>query len=132
MIANNAVYSQSGTAIRLVSGNLSLVTVAGNVGHGGLEGRSSGFVEGGGIAADFVNGHYGVPPIDLFPKAGSALIGAATAQYVPAIDFNGATRVGSTDVGAYRYSASGNPGWSLAAGFKGGKRPMPPTNLTAQ
>ena len=36
VIANNAVSSQSGTAIRLISGNLGLVTVAGNVGRGGL------------------------------------------------------------------------------------------------
>ena len=132
LIANNAVYSQSGTAIRLISGNLAQVTVVGNVGHGGLEGASGGFVEGRGIAADFVNAHYGVPPVDVFPKTGSALIGAAASQHVPAIDFNGAARSGSNDVGAYRYSASGNPGWALAAGFKGGKRPLPPTNLTAQ
>jgi len=32
IIANNAVYSETGTAIRLISGNLSLVTLAGNVG----------------------------------------------------------------------------------------------------
>jgi hypothetical protein len=132
LIANNAVYSQSGSAIRLISGNLGQVTVAGNVGHGGLEGGSSGFVEGHGIAADLVNGHYGLPPIDVFPKTGSALIGAAAAQYLPTTDFNGTARSGSTDVGAYRYSASGNPGWALAGGFKGGKRPLPPTNLTAQ
>jgi hypothetical protein len=132
LVANNAVYSQSGSAIRLISGNLGHVTVAGNVGHGGIEGASSGFVEGRGIAADLVNGHYGVPPIDVFPKTGSALIGAAAALHVPAIDFNGASRTGSTDVGAYRYAAGGNPGWALAAGFKGGVRPMPPANLTAQ
>jgi hypothetical protein len=132
LIANNAVYSQGGTAIRLVSGNLAQVTVAGNVGHGGMEGRSGGFVEGRGLALDFVNARYGVPPNDVFPKTGSALIGAAASQYIPATDFNGATRTGSTDVGAYRFSASGNPGWSLAAGFKGGTRPMPPTNVTAQ
>jgi hypothetical protein len=134
LVANNAVYSQSGTAIRLISGNLGQVTVAGNVGHGGLEGASSGFVEGHGIATDLVNGHYGVPPIDVFPKTGSALIGAAAGQYVPATDFNGAARSGSTDVGAYRYGAGGNPGWALAAAFKGGvsKRPLPPTNVTAQ
>src|SRR5262249_36265339 len=59
LTANNAVYSQSGTAIRLISGNLAQVTVAGNVGHGGIEGRSTGFVEGHGIATDLVNGHYG-------------------------------------------------------------------------
>ncbi|MGH8240624.1 MAG: right-handed parallel beta-helix repeat-containing protein, partial [Steroidobacteraceae bacterium] len=132
LIANNAIYSQSGTAIQLLSGNVGLVTVAGNVGHGGLQGGSGGFTEGHGIAADFVNGHYGVPPIDVLPKAGSALIGAATATHVPATDFNGTARSGATDVGAYRYSASGNPGWTLAAGFKGGKRPNPPTNVTAQ
>ena len=60
----------------LVSGSLNLVTVAGNVGHGGLSGGSSGYTEGKGIAADFVAAHYGVPPIDVFPKSGSALIGA--------------------------------------------------------
>lgn len=132
LIANNAVYSQSGTAIQLVSGNLGQVTVAGNVGHGGLQGASSGFAAGRGIAADFVNAHYGVPPIDVFPKTGSALIGAAAAQHAPATDFNGTSRAGTSDVGAYRYSASGNPGWALAAGFKGGTRPMPPTNVQAE
>jgi hypothetical protein len=35
--------------------------------------------EGKGIGADFVNAHYGGPPIDLFPKSGSALIGTASA-----------------------------------------------------
>jgi hypothetical protein len=132
VIANNAIYSQSGTAIQLLSGNLAQVTVAGNVGHGGLQGGSSGFTEGHGIASDFVNGHYNIPPIDVFPKAGSALIGTAAAQYVPSTDFNGTSRTGANDVGAYRYAAGGNTGWTLAAGFKGGKRPMPPTNVTAQ
>jgi hypothetical protein len=132
LIANNAVYSQSGSAIRLVSGSLSQVTVVGNVGHGGLEGASSGFVEGRGLAADFINAHYGAPPVDVFPKTGSALIGAATAAHVTASDFNGTSRTGSNDAGAYRYSASGNPGWVLGAGFKDAKRPMPPTNVTAQ
>jgi hypothetical protein len=132
LVANNAVYSQSGTAIRLISGNLGQVTVAGNVGHGGLEGTSSGFVEGHGIAADLVNGHYGVPPIDVFPKTGSALIGAAAPAHVTASDFNGTSRTGSNDAGAYRYSATGNPGWVLAPAFKNAKRPLPPTNVTAQ
>ena len=49
VVANNAVYAQSGSAIRLVSGNLGLVTVAGNVGQGGLEGASGGYVQGQGI-----------------------------------------------------------------------------------
>lgn len=135
LIANNAVYSQSSQAIRLISGSLNLVTLAGNVGHGGLSGASSGFTEGKGIGADFVNGHYGVPPIDLFPKSGSALIGAASAAHATPIDFNGTSRTGTNDVGAYRYSSSGNPGWTITAGFKtrgNVVRPNPPTNVTAQ
>jgi hypothetical protein len=135
LIANNAIYSQNSNAIRLISGSLNLVTVAGNVGQGGLSGGSSGFTTGKGIGADFVNGHYGVPPIDLFPKTGSALIGAANASHAAAIDFNGTSRTGTNDVGAYRYSASGNPGWQISAGFKTSGnivRPNPPTNVTAQ
>jgi hypothetical protein len=133
LIANNAVYSQSGAAIRLISGNIGLVTLAGNVGSGGLEGASSGYTEGRGIASDFVAAHFGVPPIDVFPSSGSALIGAANPTYVTAVDFNGTARSGTTDVGAYRFSASGNPGWRITAGFKTtGVRPLPPTNVTVR
>jgi parallel beta helix pectate lyase-like protein len=132
VVANNAVYAQSGSAIRLVSGNLSLVTVAGNVGQGGLSGASSGYKEGKGIATDFVNATFGVPPIDVFPKTGSALIGAASASHVTPLDFNGISRSGSTDAGAYRYNASGNPGWKIVAGFKNAVRPNPPTSVTAE
>jgi hypothetical protein len=135
VIANNAVYSQNANAIRLISGNLGLVTVAGNVGQGGISGTSSGYVAGKGIATDFVAARFGVPPIDVFPKTGSALIGAASPTHVTPADFNGTSRSGSADAGAYRYSASGNPGWRIVAGFKpatSAVRPMPPTDLTAQ
>ena len=132
LIANNAIYSQSGTAIRLISGDLSLVTVAGNVGQGGLSGASSGFTTGKGIATDFVNAHFGVPPIDVFPKTGSALIGAAAAAHVVANDFNGTARTGSADAGAYRFNAAGNPGWQIAAGFKNAVRPKAPASLIVQ
>jgi hypothetical protein len=135
LIANNAIYSESSNAIRLISGSLNLVTVAGNVGHGGLSGGSSGYTEGKGIGADFVAAHYGVPPLDVFPKSGSALIGAASASHATPLDFNGTSRTGTNDVGAYRFSASGNPGWQITAGFKTSGnivRPNPPTNVTAQ
>jgi hypothetical protein len=135
VVANNAVYSTSGAAIRLLSGTLSLVTVAGNVGAGGLSGGSSGFTTGGGIGADFVAGHYnGTPPIDLFPTAGSALRSTGTTTHVTQEDFNGASRSGVADAGAYKYQAGGNPGWTLTAGFKSGAglvRPNPPTNVSA-
>lgn len=132
VVANNAVYAQSGSAIRLVSGNLGMVTVAGNVGQGGLSGASSGYVEGKGIGADFVAATFGVPPINVFPKAGSALIGAASAAHTAPLDFNGTSRAGSSDAGAYRFNAAGNPGWKIVAGFKNAVRPNPPTNLSAE
>jgi Right handed beta helix region len=136
VIANNAVYSESGTAIRLISGDTSLVTVAGNVGEGGISGTNSGYTEGNGLAADFIGAHYaGAPPIDLFPADGSALIGAGSAEYVPEFDFNGTPRAGTADAGAYRFQSGGNPGWALAAGSKGSgaqaARPNPPTDVTA-
>ena len=53
LIANSAVYSQNGTAIQLISGALGSVTVVGNVGAGGLLGAGAGYVEGGGLAADW-------------------------------------------------------------------------------
>ncbi|MEX1994191.1 MAG: right-handed parallel beta-helix repeat-containing protein [Steroidobacteraceae bacterium] len=134
VIANNAVYAASGAAINLISGNTSLVTLAGNVGSGGLVGASGGYVNGNGVAADFVDAHFnGVPPINLFPRTGSALIGAAAAAHATAIDFNGTSRTGSADVGAYRYAASGNPGWQITTSFKtvtgSVAPPNPPTNV---
>jgi hypothetical protein len=125
LIANNALYSESGDALRLVSGNLALVTVAGNVDERGAS-----------IGADLVNGHYGGrPPIDVFPKPGSALIGAGSAAHVEAVDFNGTRRNGIADAGAYAYSAAGNPGWVLAEAFKDvppGTGPRPPDDVRVE
>ena len=133
VVANNAVYNNGGAAIQLINGNLSLVTVVGNVGAGGLSGGGTGYKDGNGIGADFVAGHYnGAPPIDLFPTSGSALRGAGSATYVTTVDFNGTPRAGVADAGAYKFQPGGNPGWALAAGFKaatGAVQPKPPTNL---
>jgi hypothetical protein len=134
LIANNAVYSQSGTAIRLISGDLAQVTVAGNIGQGGLAGESHGFRSGNGLSGDLVGGNFsGMPPMDVFPAQGSALIANAGPNYVAEFDFNNNPRSNAADAGAYRYSVGGNPGWSLAAEFKspGVTRPMPPTNVSA-
>jgi hypothetical protein len=134
VIANNAIYSQSGTAISLISGNTDLVTVAGNVGSGGISGSSVGYIDGKGVSVDLINGHFnGMPPIDVFPAQGSALIDAGSEQYVTDYDFNGDTRENATDAGAYRFQAGGNPGWALTQGFKvlsdQGVAPNPPTDL---
>jgi hypothetical protein len=135
VIANNAVYSNSGPAIALISGSLGYVVLAGNVGAGGLSGATPGFVTGNGIGADFESAHYnGGPPIDVFPKNGSALIGAGAAAHVAVEDFNGTPRNGAADAGAYVYRSSGNPGWTLSPAFTAmvlGVRPNPPFNVKA-
>lgn len=134
VIANNAVYANGGSAIALISGSTNLVTVAGNVGLGGLSGGSTGYKNGNGLAADFVSANFnGAPPLDLFPKAGSALIGAGSTNHLVDFDFNGTPRAGTADAGAYKYQAGGNPGWTLAPAFKasGGTVPKPPTDVSA-
>jgi hypothetical protein len=124
VIANNAVYSQNGNAIR-VAGDLAGVVVVGNVGVGALSGVSTGLAQGD-LAADFVAASFsGMPPNDVFPKAGSALIAAGDTQYVVADDFNGTLRNGVADVGAYLYAASGNSGWPISADFKNATPPPP-------
>jgi len=137
VIANNAIYSRDGAAISLISGDLSKVTVAGNVGSGGLTGGTTGYTAGKGIAADFSNANFnGAPPIDLFPRDASALIGAGSSTYAVELDFNGNPRAGTRDAGAYKFQAGGNPGWSIAPGFKPRAstivRPNPPTDLRVQ
>lgn len=138
VIANNAIYSRDGNAIQLISGDLSQVVVAGNVGSGGMTGRSGGYVAGKGLAADFINANYnGGPPIDLFPRTGGALVASGSSTYSAEFDFNATARSGTRDVGAYKYVASGNPGWTLQAGFKPRTntsvvRPNPPTDVRVQ
>jgi len=120
LIANNAVYSGS-TAIRLISGDLGQVELAGNVGIGGISGGSSGYSEGGGIDVDFVSADFsGEPPIDAYPASGSALAGAGDPAYVTGTDFNGSARLGIADAGAYKSGDGVNPGWSIVEGFKTG------------
>ncbi|MDH4053911.1 MAG: right-handed parallel beta-helix repeat-containing protein [Gammaproteobacteria bacterium] len=135
VIANNAIYSES-RAIDLISGALGQVTLAGNVGSGGVAGASTGYKEGNGLSTDFTAAHYnGAPPIDLFPSTGSALIRAGASPYLTPLDFNGSQRGTNADSGAYRFDAAGNPGWIIRPGFKdriqGGIAPQPPQALRA-
>ncbi|HJL16912.1 MAG TPA: right-handed parallel beta-helix repeat-containing protein [Sandaracinaceae bacterium LLY-WYZ-13_1] len=117
-VANNALYAQSGRAI-LVRGDASEVTVAGNVGVGSLEGVSGGFTDGD-RSTDFVDARFGGGvPNDVFPAAGGGLVGAGDAAHVVSDDFNGVSRMGVADVGAYAFGDGSNPGWTLAEDFKG-------------
>jgi len=117
LIANNALYAQNGSAIS-ANGNLGQLMVLGNVGIGALNGASGGFTSGS-LAGDFVAASFsGAPPNDVFPKAGSKLIGAGDAAHVVEVDFNGTARNGVADVGAYKFDTAGNPGWTIGPGFK--------------
>ena len=127
LIANNAIYGGA-TAINYNGGGT--VTFEGNVGIGSLSGVSSGFTMGD-LGADFVGANAaGGVPNDVFPAAGSALIGAGVAAHVPADDFNGTARGGAADVGAYAFDSGGNPGWTLAEAFKGSTS-IPPDDAGA-
>jgi hypothetical protein len=67
------------------------------------------------IDVDFVGASFdGAPPMSVFPAPGGALVAAGSPVYVVADDFNGTPRVGIADIGAYLFSADGNPGWELA------------------
>lgn len=118
IIANNALFAQSGDAIR-VSGNTAQLTVVANAGSGGLTGLSTGFNASGNISLDLVAASYsGHLPQDVFPAVGSLLMGAANPTYLALDDFNGLSRLGAADIGAYRSHPDGNPGWTLAEDFK--------------
>ena len=118
VIANNALFAQSGDAIR-VSGNTAQLTVVANVGTGGLNGVAGGFDASGDIGLDLVAASYsGQLPQDVFPAAASLLVGAASTAYLASDDFNGRLRGGAADVGAYLWQPDGNPGWALAEDFK--------------
>jgi MYXO-CTERM domain-containing protein len=119
VIANNAIYAQQASAIFVGGGDTSMVTIAGNVGMGGISGFDA-TLGAGDLATDFVGGSFaGAPPADLFPAAGGALVGAGDPAYAVTDDFNCLARPGEApDVGAYGFDAEGNPGWTIAAGFK--------------
>jgi len=118
VVANNAIYAtQGGRAIRVPSSGD--VTVVGNVGMGSdspssLSNDPSAWDPTGNLLADFIS----YASMNVFPAVGSKLIGAGDASYQPAVDFNGISRSGSADVGAFVFDPNGNPGWQIASAFK--------------
>ena len=117
VIANNALYAQAGRAF-FVNGGTSGLVFEGNVGVGGVSDASLMMLSGD-LSMDFVDASFaGEPPMDLFPKPGSTLRASGSEPHVTPDDFNGTLREGVADVGAYAFSADGNPGWMLEAGFK--------------
>lgn len=122
VVANNALYSQSGRAL-LVIGDASMITVAGNVGVGAVEGVTGGFTIGD-LGVDFLGASFGGGlPNDVFPAAGGGLVASGDVAHVISDDFNATPRMGVADVGAYAFGEGTNPGWMLAEDF----RPAPST-----
>ncbi|MGB5268334.1 MAG: right-handed parallel beta-helix repeat-containing protein [Polyangiales bacterium] len=117
VVANNALYAQDGWAF-FVNGGTSGLVFAGNAGMGGVSDGSLALLPGV-IEIDFVGASFtGAPPMSVFPAPGGALAAVGSPVHVVADDFNGTPRAGAADIGAYRFSADGNPGWELAATSK--------------
>ncbi|MGB5367340.1 MAG: right-handed parallel beta-helix repeat-containing protein [Polyangiales bacterium] len=113
VIANNALYAQEGWAF-FVNGGVSGLVFAGNAGVGGVSDGALSILPGD-IDVDFVGASFtGSPPVSVFPAPEGALVAAGSPVYVVAGDFNGTPRMGIADIGAYLFSADGNPGWQLA------------------
>lgn len=115
VFANNAVYcpndsfSIGGTTGVVVSGNVFLPRPGAFPSSGNTDGRS--------IAQDFLD----ASGLNVYPTMDSPLIGAGDPAYAGSDDFNGDARSGAVDAGAYAWSGAANPGWTVAAGFKGGQ-----------
>lgn len=127
VIANNAIYCSSN--YYAISGGLSGVAVAGNVVWPSTSAfPSSGYRLGRSVAQDFLD----ALNRNVYPTSDSPLRGAASAAYLPPSDFNGTSRSGSLDAGAYTYTGATNPGWRVGPGFKNAIAPdtTPPAAVT--
>jgi hypothetical protein len=112
VFANNAVYCDSDN---FVVGGLTGVTVSGNVIAPATSALpASGFRVGQAAALDLTD-----PGVrNVYPRAGSRLIDAGNAAYAAAVDFNNTPRSAPHEAGAYERTATQNPGWTVAPGFK--------------
>jgi len=122
VFANNAVYCPGDN---YAVGGMSGVLIAGNVfDNAPANFPGGGYRDGRSMNRDLVN------PIgrNVYPTPDSPLLSAGAADIDVPADFNGTTRKGVPDVGAYAYTAPRNPGWAVMPGFKGvspGARPPP-------
>lgn len=115
VIANNALYSQSGRAL-FVRDASPPPSVEGNAAQGSVQGASVSIT--GSIRADFVMGSFGgAPPMVLYPAEGGALVGAGEMAERIMLDFDHRERA-VADIGAYRFVAGETAGWALAPEIK--------------
>lgn len=123
VFANNAIYCD---ADNFVISGLAGVAVSGNVIAPATSAfPASGYRTGQARALDLLD----VAGKNVYPTAGSRLLDAGNPTYGASIDFNGWTRSGTPDAGAYEWSGAANPGWIVTPGFKvtGTSAPAAPT-----
>ena len=97
VFSNNAVYSDSGNAVEIVSG-FSGVNASGNVFFGAAPGAPVGsFINGTGLG-DFVDISWDATTRDGTPSEGSVLIGAGDDHYAVRTDISGSVRQSGTVV----------------------------------
>ncbi len=117
-IVNNTIVKKAGTGIRIDSSPMpsETVIVANNAVFAPealRAAQSPKLLVAGNVFASSPDGNLQ----NYFPVAGSAMIGAADPAYLPEDDFDGTSRRGSLDVGAYRYR-NHYDGPGITAGFK--------------
>jgi len=100
VLANNALYSQSGTALLCLSG-MSGVDVVGNVVFGSTWNDGGALHRSGGGESDFVDMSFDGARRDVHPNAASALIGFAAAAHHAPTDRSGALRTALSTAGAF-------------------------------
>jgi hypothetical protein len=126
VLANNAIYCPGATAVDAQGLTDPGVIARANDIEGTLNGAPLDnvmFSPGGSSASAFSD----PAGNDFWPKAGSPLLGTASANYSALYDFNGTLRTSPYDVGAYeKEGLASNPGWKVQAGF----RPAGATDVT--
>jgi hypothetical protein len=114
LVANNALYDSSqegGLALRYPL--LPNIMISGNIGIGDIEPAFpplsiNAWSPTGILATDFVDWQ----ELNAFPSNNSTLFNAAEPDYQAFYDFNGVSRAGSSDSGAFVFSEN-NPGWTV-------------------
>jgi hypothetical protein len=122
VLANNAIYSLGGVAVRGSGMKGPTITIKANFVEGeGATIDNAAFYDGGSPMSAFVN----LSGMEYWPASGSFLRDQAHPDFAPKRDFNGIRRIAPFDVGAYEVEdSSTNPGWRVGPGFK--IAPIPP------
>jgi parallel beta-helix repeat protein len=118
VLANNALYSESGLALSFLNG-ASGVTIEGNVVHGGAYNDGGAHHQAGLGVTDFVALRFDGTLRDAHPSVTSRLVGAASTAQIAPSDASGAERSGERSAGAYERGTYGRYVGASVAGSNG-------------